>query len=129
MSENSLSGADFKQQLRAGIPKMGLFLNAHSPTVAEQLAHSGYDWLLVDTQHGPMGYESLSGMLAGIANGGAKSMGWGGSYQDRPGIQQALDMGADGVLIPYTNTAEEARQAVSCARYPTAGTGSSRSAV
>src|ERR1700694_1326436 len=59
MSENSLSGADFKQQLRAGIPKMGLFLNAHSPTVADQLAHSGYDWLLVDTQHGPMGYENF----------------------------------------------------------------------
>jgi 2-keto-3-deoxy-L-rhamnonate aldolase RhmA len=35
-------------------PKLGLFLNSHSPTVAEQLAHSGYDWLLIDTQHGPM---------------------------------------------------------------------------
>lgn len=122
MSENSLSGADFKQQLREGIPKMGLFLNAHSPTVAEQLAHSGYDWLLVDTQHGPMGYEKLSAMLAGIAHGGAKSMVRVGGYDDRPGIQQALDLGADGVLIPYINTAEEARQAVSCTKYPTVGT-------
>jgi hypothetical protein len=41
-----LTGAEFKKQLRAGRPKMGLFLNSHSPTVAEQLAHSGYDWLL-----------------------------------------------------------------------------------
>src|SRR5438094_6342924 len=118
----SISGAEFKKQLREGKPKLGLFLNAHSPTVAEQLAHSGYDWLLVDTQHGPMGYESLSGMLAGIANGGAKSLVRVGMYSDRPGIQQALDMGADGVLIPYINNANEARQAVSCARYPTAGT-------
>src|SRR5712691_10490740 len=118
----SLSGAEFKKQLREGRPKLGIFLNAHSPTVAEQMAHSGYDWLLVDTQHGPMGYESLSGMLAGIANGGAKSLVRVGGYSDRPSIQQALDMGADGVLIPYINTAEEARQAVSCARYPTAGT-------
>ena len=117
-----LSGAEFKKQLRAGKTKLGLFLNSSSPTVAEQLAHSGYDWLLVDTQHGPMGYESLSGMLAGIANGGAKSLVRVGSYQDRPGIQQALDMGADGVLVPYINTADEARQAVSCCRYPTAGT-------
>jgi 4-hydroxy-2-oxoheptanedioate aldolase len=61
-------------------------------------------------------------MLAAIANGGAKSMVRVGSYQDRPGIQQALDMGSDGVLVPYINTAEEARQAVSCCRYPTAGT-------
>jgi 4-hydroxy-2-oxoheptanedioate aldolase len=43
-------------------------------------------------------------------------------YHDRGGIQQALDMGADGVLVPYINSADEARQAVSCARYPTAGT-------
>jgi 4-hydroxy-2-oxoheptanedioate aldolase len=101
---------------------MGLFVNSHSPTVAEQLAHSGYDWLLIDTQHGPMGYEKLSAMLCAVASGGAKSMVRVAGYQDRAGIQQALDMGADGILVPYINTAEEARQAVSCARYPTAGT-------
>lgn len=122
MPDVALSGVDFKKQLRTGQPKLGLFLNAHSPTVAEQLAHSGYDWLLVDTQHGPMGYEKLSAMLSGIANGGAKSMVRVGGYSDRPGIQQALDLGADGVLIPYINSAEEARQAVSCTKYPTAGT-------
>ena len=121
MSE-ALTGAEFKKQLREGKPKMGLFLNSHSPTVAEQLAHSGYDWLLVDTQHGPMGNLELSAMLAGIANGGAKSMVRVQGYHDRGGIQQALDMGADGVLVPYINSADEAHQAVSCARYPTAGT-------
>jgi 4-hydroxy-2-oxoheptanedioate aldolase len=122
MSDAATSGADFKKQLRDGNPKMGLFLNSHSPTVAEQLAHSGYDWLLVDTQHGPMGYEKLSAMLAGVASGGAKSLVRVGGYDDRPGIQQALDLGADGVLVPYINTAEEARLAVSCTKYPTAGT-------
>jgi 4-hydroxy-2-oxoheptanedioate aldolase len=117
-----VSGAEFKKQLCAGKPKLGLFLNAHSPTVAEQLAHSGYDWLLVDTQHGPMGYETLSAMLAGISQGGAKSLVRVAGYHDRGGIQQSLDTGADGVLIPYINTADEARQAVSCCRYPTSGT-------
>jgi 4-hydroxy-2-oxoheptanedioate aldolase len=118
----ALSGAEFKKQLREGRLKLGLFVNSHSPTVAEQLAHSGYDWLLVDSQHGPMGFETLSAMLAGIAMGGAKSLVRVAGYHDRGGIQQSLDTGADGVLIPYINTAEEARQAVSCARYPTAGT-------
>jgi len=122
MSEPALSGAEFKKQLQQGIPKMGLFINSHSPTVVEQLAHSGYDWLLVDTQHGPMQNEKLSAMLSGIANGGAKSLVRVGAYNDRPGIQQALDLGADGVLIPYINTAEEARQAVSCTKYPMVGT-------
>lgn len=122
MPNDTLSGADFKQQLRQGSPKMGLFLNAHSPTVAEQLAHSGYDWLLVDTQHGPMDPEKLSAMVCAISNGGAKSMVRVAGYHDRGGIQQALDVGADGILVPYINSADEARQAVSCARYPTTGT-------
>jgi len=122
MAAGTNSGAEFKQQLRVGTPKLGLFLNSHSPTVAEQLAHSGYDWLLVDSQHGPMGYEKLSAMLCGISSGGAKSLVRVGGYSDRPGIQQSLDLGADGVLVPYINNADEARQAVSCTRYPTAGT-------
>ena len=122
MADTALSGAEFKKQLRDGTPKMGLFINSHSPTVVEQLAHSGYDWLLVDTQHGPMHNEKLSAMLSGVANGGAKSLVRVGAYNDRPGIQQALDLGADGVLIPYINTAEEARQAISCTKYPTVGT-------
>jgi 4-hydroxy-2-oxoheptanedioate aldolase len=123
----SLSGAEFKKQLREGRPKFGLFVNSHSPTVVEQLAHSGYDWMLVDTQHGPMGNETLSGMLSGIANGGAISMVRVGGASDRPGIQQALDMGADGVLVPYINNAAEAREAVSCTRYPLAPLNGTRS--
>jgi 4-hydroxy-2-oxoheptanedioate aldolase len=122
MSNATLTGAEFKQQLRDGAPKMGLFINAHSPTLTEQLAHTGYDWLLVDTQHGPMDQERLSAMMCAISSGGAKSMVRVGGYDDRPGIQQALDLGADGVLVPYINTAAEARQAVSCCRYPTQGT-------
>src|SRR5262252_2048212 len=117
-----LTGKQFKAQLREGKPKFGLFVNSHSPTVAEQLAHSGYDLLLVDTQHGPMGYETLSGMLAGIELGGAMSIVRVGGHTDRPGIQQALDMGATGILCPYVNTADDVRQYVTCTRYPTAGT-------
>jgi 4-hydroxy-2-oxoheptanedioate aldolase len=121
MSE-TLSGAEFKKQLREGQPKIGLFLNSHSPTVADQMAHSGYDWLLVDSQHGPLGFETLSAMLGAISNGGVKSLVRVAGYHDRGGIQQSLDLGADGVLVPYINTAEEARQAVSCCKYPTVGT-------
>ena len=122
MADPALSGAEFKKHLQAGTPKMGLFINSHSPTVAGQLACSGYDWMLVDTQHGPMNHENLSAMLSAIENGGAKSLVRVGGYDDRPGIQQALDLGADGVLVPYINTAEEARQAISCTKYPTVGT-------
>ena len=88
---DSLTGAEFKAALRNNQPKLGLFINSHSPTVVEQLAHSGYDWLLVDSQHGPMGYETLSTMICGVSSGGAKSLVRVGGYSDRAGIQQSLD--------------------------------------
>lgn len=58
MSIADESGKVFKAELKAGKPKMGLFLNSGSPTIAEQLSCSGYDWLLVDAQHGPMNPET-----------------------------------------------------------------------
>ena len=112
------SGSQFKADLAAGKPKFGIFVNSHSPTVAEQLAHAGYDWLLVDCQHGPMNAVTMSAMLCAIQNGGAKSMVRVAGYDDRNGIQQALDLGADGILIPYINNAEEAAAGVSCCLYP-----------
>jgi len=118
---STITGEDFKKDLRAGKPKMGIFVNSHSHTVASQLSHSGYDWLLVDNQHGPMDYVTLSSMLNGIALGKAKSLVRVTSYADRAGIQQSLDAGADGVLIPYVNTKEEVDQAMAACYYPTQG--------
>lgn len=117
-----LSGSEFKTQLKEGQSKIGIFINSGSTIVAEQLSFSGYDWLLVDTQHGPMDKTQLSSMLAAISNGGALSMVRVGSAKDREGIQQALDSGANGILVPYINTKEEALEAVSCCLYPTKGT-------
>ena len=121
-STTLMRGEQFKKELKAKKPKMGIFLNSASSTVAEQISNSGYDWLLVDTQHGPMDSITLGGMLSGIANGKALSMVRVGGYNDRIGIQQALDLGANGILIPYINTAQEAEEGVSCCLYPTQGT-------
>ena len=112
------TGAEFKAELQAGQPKFGIFVNSVSPTVAEQLSCSGYDWLLVDTQHGPMEPITLSAMLCAISSGGAKSMVRVAGHEDRAGIQQALDLGAHGILIPYVNTADDVAKGVSCCRYP-----------
>jgi len=122
MESDRQSGEQFKADLRAGKPKYGIFVNGNSPTVAAQLSYCGYDWLLVDTQHGAMEYITLSAMINGIHLGKAKVIVRVGGYQDRPGIQQALDLGADGILIPYINTKKEAEEGVSCCLYPTAGT-------
>jgi hypothetical protein len=117
MSETTISGAEFKKQLRDGLPKLGLFVNAHSATVTEQLAHSGTDWLLIDTQHGPMGNENLSAMLNAVCSGGAKSMVRVAGYHDRGGIQQALTLEPMVCWFP-TSILRRSRQAVSCAAIP-----------
>jgi len=122
MVSYSDKGFNFKSDLKEGKPKFGVFVNSASPIVAEQLAFSGYDWLLVDTQHGPMDRLLLSNMLSAINNGGCLSMVRVGSSKDREGIQQALDSGANGILVPYINNKEEALEAVSCCLYPTKGT-------
>lgn len=122
MVSYSEKGFAFKNELREGKTKLGIFLNSASPIIAEQLSFSGYDWLLVDTQHGPMDRLLLSNMIAAINNGGALSMVRVGSSKDREGIQQALDCGANGILVPYINNRKEAEEAVSCCLYPTKGT-------
>lgn len=114
-----LSGEEFKNELKEEDKlKLGLFINSNSPLVAEQLSHSGFDWLLVDTQHGPFDYQSLSNILSGIGKGQSVSLVRVGGYNDRFGIQQSLDAGADGILIPYVNTRQEVDEAVSCCLFP-----------
>jgi len=122
MESNRQSGEQFKAELRSGKPKFGIFVNSGSTSVAAQLSYSGYDWLLVDAQHGAMEYVTLSNMINAIHLGKSKVIVRVGGYQDRPGIQQALDLGADGILIPYVNNKKEVEEGVSCCLYPTSGT-------
>jgi 4-hydroxy-2-oxoheptanedioate aldolase len=121
-TDSCKSGEEFKKDLLAGKPKFGIFLNSASPIIASQLSYSGYDWLLIDTQHGPMDYVTQSGMINAIKLGHSKCMVRVASWNDRAGIQQALDMGADGILIPYVNTRAELDQALTVCFYPTQGT-------
>lgn len=113
---------EFKEAMRAGQSKFGVFLNSASPLLAGQFSHSGYDWLLIDTQHSPANSITVSNMIAAIRTGRSRVMVRVAGTHDRAGIQTALDSGADGVLIPYVNNAQELREAVSCCYYPTTGT-------
>lgn len=108
--------------MRAGKLKIGCNLNLNNSVAGELLASMGYDWVLVDTQHSPVNRETLVHLLQAIKLGGAKSFVRVEGPQDRAGIQQCVDCGADGIFVPYVNTAEDIRQVVSYAKYPTVGT-------
>jgi 4-hydroxy-2-oxoheptanedioate aldolase len=109
---------EFLQEMRDGKCKLGCNLNAGSPLVAELAARQGFDWCQVDMQHSPYTYEKMAHMFQGIQVGGAKAFVRVAGPGDRHGIQQAFDTGADGILVPYVNTAQEVRDAISVAKYP-----------
>lgn len=117
-----ISGKDFKADLAAGKPKFGMFLNSVSPMLAARFTHCGYDWLLIDAQHSPIDNATLLGLINAIHTGPARVMVRVAGTHDRSGIQQAADCGADGILIPYVNEAEELQKAADVCYFPPMGT-------
>lgn len=107
------SRAAFKADVRAGKPLFGLFLDSASPLVAEQLANiEGFDYMLVDVQHAPTDYQLLGAMITAVNAAGKPAMVRVEGPLDRGTIQQSLDLGAAGVMVPTVNTGE--RQGQSC---------------
>ena len=112
-----------KAKLRRGEPSFGVWLNASTPQQARLLARLGFDWALVDMEHGAYNPTLMADIVASIADAGTacaplvrvphNGVEW---------FKWALDAGAWGVVVPMVNTAEEAQQAVSWAKYPPVGT-------
>merc|ERR1719230_78040 len=87
-------------------------------------AATGYNFVLIDQQHSAIDPEKVRGMLQAVHAGGSKAFIRVGGCYDRIGIQQAFDLGADGILVPCAQTVEDVKHAVSCAKCPVAGPGS-----
>jgi 4-hydroxy-2-oxoheptanedioate aldolase len=98
---------------------IGCFCTLSSPLSAELVAEAGYDWLVVDTQHGLIGYEQMVGILQAVGHRLAAfvRVGW----NDPSAIMRALDAGAEGVIVPMVNTAAEAHAVAGAVRYPPRG--------
>lgn len=112
----------FKEAVKAAEPLFGLFLNSASPLVAEQLATiEGYDYLLVDIQHAPTDYANLAACITAVNAAGRPALVRVEGPHDRGGIQQALDLGAAGIMVPTVNSVADVQKVVSAAYYPSEG--------
>jgi 4-hydroxy-2-oxoheptanedioate aldolase len=110
----------FKQALRAGRTQIGLWVGLADAYVTELLATSGFDWLLLDGEHAPNDLRSLLAQLQALA-----------AYPTQPIVRpvsgdaalvkQLLDIGAQTLLIPMVESAEQARALVAAMRYPPRG--------
>ena len=114
-----VSGAvpsDFRRRLRSGAATIGSFVNAGSSVTAEIMGLAGFDWLVIDLEHGAGGEHALLGQLQALQHTGTAVLvrveGIDGAR-----ILHALDLGADGVLVPRLRTVEEARTCVEACRY------------
>ncbi len=90
------------------------------PIAAEILAGAGFDWIVIDGEHGPNDITTLLPQLQAMRGGTAEPV-FRVPWNDMVIIKRALDVGARSLLIPFVQNAEEARKAVAAARYPPLG--------
>ena len=111
---------DFRKRVLAREWLVGTFLNLGSPITVEVAGLAGFDWLLIDHEHGPGGEDTMLHQLQAASATPAFPIVRIAS-NDTTRYKRALDMGASGVMAPYVSTAAEARAAVAALRYPPHG--------
>jgi 4-hydroxy-2-oxoheptanedioate aldolase len=107
-------------KLRGGQPAIGSWLTLCSPVSAENMAHIGWDWLVVDAEHSPVGFDTMVNCFRAVQLGGAVPMAR-VPWNDTVWIQRTLDAGALGLVVPMVNSAEDAEAVVGNMKYATKG--------
>ena len=101
-------------------PSFGAWCGIPGGFTAQLLAHAGFDWLCIDMQHGLSGYTDLRSMVQAVRFTGVPTL-VRLSANSSSEIMKALDLGADGVIVPMVSSAAEAEAAVAACRYPPDG--------
>jgi 4-hydroxy-2-oxoheptanedioate aldolase len=109
-----------KRALAQGRSQLGLWNIVPGPVVVEALAVTGFDWILIDTEHALTDVPEVLGMLQALA-AHPVSAAVRPAANDRVLIKRLLDHGAQTLVIPYVQSAEEAREAVAAMRYAPRG--------
>jgi len=109
-----------KQKLARGEVCRGGWIQIGHPAVAEIMAHAGFDWIAIDDEHAIIDFETGGNIFGAIRNSGTVAM-----VRVRENnelvIRRWLDAGAQGIIVPMIDTAEQARAAVASAQYPPRG--------
>jgi 4-hydroxy-2-oxoheptanedioate aldolase len=114
------TGNSFKAALAAKRQQIGLWLSMADPYLAEVSATAGFDWLLIDGEHAPNDLRSTLAALQAVAPYRAQPVVRAVSGEV-PLIKRLLDVGAQNLLIPMVDTAEQAKALVAATRYPPHG--------
>jgi len=113
-------GQPLRGKLQSGAPCLGTFTTSPDPCMTELLCGSGYDFVVIDAEHGALDIESIqANIMATAASDAVAIIRVPGN--DETFIKRVLDAGAGGVLVPQVRSAEDARKAVAACLYPPEG--------
>src|SRR5438067_9095040 len=109
-----------RRKLAADQPTIGLWVTLESPSITEMAVALGLDWVVIDAEHGPLDWTDIANHLRAAVRSETVAL---VRVAELNGglIKRALDVGADGVVVPWVESAEELARAASCARYPPEG--------
>src|SRR5438445_9872121 len=110
----------FKRAIASGRTPVGAWLVSSAPSTAEALGCVGFDFLVVDMEHTPIDTPQMIGILQAIAGTPAQAI-VRPPWNDMVMVKRAMDAGAQSLLFPFVQSAEEARRAVASTRYPPEG--------
>lgn len=116
----NLAANTFKRALMAGERQIGLWSSMGSVAALEMVAHSGFDWILLDTEHSPNELPDIVAQMRVLVGGTAEVV-VRPAWNDFVSIKRYLDAGARTLLVPFVQNEEEASQAVRAIRYPPHG--------
>ena len=112
----------FKQALKDKRPQIGLWMSLISPNAAEICALAGFDWLVIDGEHAPNDLRSIQAQLQTLtaypASHPVARVPVGHGHVGTALLKQYLDLGAQNIIVPMVDTAEQAAQLVQAMRYP-----------
>ena len=109
-----------KEKVKAGKPVIGTFVEIGHPDITEWLSRLDFDWILLDAEHGPLGFETMQNMMQSM-NGTDCVPIVRPQWNDPVVIKRVLDIGAYGVLVPWVSNRQEAEAAVRACKYPPQG--------
>lgn len=109
----------FKARLKAGDTQIGLWVGFGDPSVAELAAGTGFDWLVIDGEHGPNGLRDMLAQLRAV--GGRSHPVVRVRDDNRAEIKQMLDIGFQTLVVPMIESVEQARDVVRSVKYPPQG--------
>lgn len=109
-----------RRAMERGEAAFGTAVAIPHPMAIEQVAKCGITWLFIDMQHGLATFADLPGLCSMLRRHGVTPI-VRVPYDDYSGAQRALDAGAEGIIFPYIESADEARRAVAACKYPPVG--------